>query len=79
MREIKLDSRWEKPAYVIEITEDKYEKVFDAIIKYMLDNSCFSGETLHQDDECIIEAPSCLSDIIDNIIQPKYIGEDLDD
>lgn len=55
----------------IEITEEKKNAIVDRILEYCKKHDCISGETLHQDDDCIIYAPDVLSDIIDNILQPK--------
>ncbi len=41
------------------------------IIDYCKRNNCCSGESLMQDDDCILEAPKLLSDIIDNILKFK--------
>lgn len=51
-------------------TEDMKQLVFDRIVQYMKENDCISGETLHQADRCIFDAPNVLSDIIDDIIKP---------
>lgn len=57
---------------LINDSQDEKELIFERIVKYMEDNNCFSGESLHQDDECLISAPDVLSDIIDDILKPKY-------
>lgn len=48
--------------------DDIKQKVFDRVIKYFVDHQSFHGEVIHQNDDCIIDAPSVLSDIADNII-----------
>jgi len=54
---------------IVEITEEKKNAVIDSILKWCEQYNCNCGETLHQSDDCLIEAPSCLSDIIDNILE----------
>jgi len=51
-----------------DIDEEKQKKIVERILQYCMKNDCFDGETLHQDDDCIIDAPSVLSDIIDKVI-----------
>ena len=51
------------------ITEEKKNAVMQRIIQYCIEHNCIDGEVLHQNDECLIEAPSVLSDIIDNILE----------
>jgi hypothetical protein len=60
--------------YECEITQEKKDLIVERILKYCKDNDCTCGETLHQSDECIIDAPHVLSDIIDNILKFKYTG-----
>lgn len=55
----------------IDNVELKKELIFNRIIKYMIDHNCSSGETLQQSDECLLDAPDVLSEIIDEIIQPE--------
>lgn len=66
----------------MKITEDTYtikipesvqirEKVFEAILDWMVENGAYSGEIVMQCDECIISAPQLLSYIIDDIIKPE--------
>lgn len=55
----------------IHISKDQQKQIISRIVQYIVDNNCVSGEKLHQDDECIIYAPDCLSDIIDNYITFK--------
>lgn len=66
----------EKDAYSVIYNEKTMQLVMNRIFKYMQENNCFHGETLHQDDECILDAPNVLSDVIDNILKPKYLGSD---
>ena len=45
------------------------DEVFARIIKYCTEHNCFEGETLQQDDDCLLDAPNVLSEIIDDIIK----------
>ena len=54
-----------------DISEEKKNKIVDRILEYCIKNECFDGETLHQSDNCLIDAPSVLSNIIDDIIDFK--------
>lgn len=49
------------------------EKVAEAVKKFMFETQNFSGESLHQCDSGLIDAPSCLSTIIDDIMQVTYL------
>jgi hypothetical protein len=60
----------------VEITEEKKDKVFNEILKWCEKYNCVNGEKLHQNDNCIIESPSLISDIIDNIMDFKVKCED---
>lgn len=53
----------------VEITEEKKQLIVDRILQYCKEYNCVSGETLHQNDNCIIYAPVVLSDIIDDILK----------
>lgn len=76
MKEKLFEYYREKDAYSVIYNEDSMQKVMDIIFKYMQDNNCFHGESLHQDDDCIIYAPNVLSEIIDDVLKPKYLGSD---
>ncbi len=53
-----------------EITDEQKDKIVKRLIKYY-SKHCHFGEGIHQDDDSIIEAPSVLSDICDDIIKFK--------
>lgn len=53
-----------------EITDEQKDKIVERLIKYY-STHCYFGEGIHQDDDSIIDAPSVLSDICDNIIEFK--------
>lgn len=52
----------------VDITDEKKDKIIERILQYCKENNCIDGETLHQSDNCLLDAPNVLSDIIDNII-----------
>lgn len=54
-----------------EITDEQKDEIVMRLLQYYKDYSCF-GEAIHQDDDSIMEAPSVLSDICDNIIKFEY-------
>lgn len=52
------------------ITDSQKDKIVERLLEYYKEH-CHFGEGIHQDDDSIIEAPSVLSDICDNIIEFK--------
>jgi len=52
----------------LDLTEEKKDIIAEKIIQYCVKNECFDGEVLYQSDDCIIDAPSVLGDIIDNVM-----------
>lgn len=58
------------------INLEKKDKILERIVDYMEVNDCTSGESLHQDDNCIIYAPDVLSNIIDDILEVKTEWDD---
>ena len=57
-----------------EITEEQQHRIIARLIDYY-SNYLYTGEGIQQDDDSIIEAPSVLSDICDNIIEFKMHEE----
>lgn len=66
----------------MKITEDTYtvtipesvkirEAVFEAIIDWMIEHGAYIGEAIIQTDDCIMDAPELLANIVDNIIKPE--------
>ena len=53
----------------IDITEEKKTLVFEKILEWCKNHDCISGEKLCQNDECNIDSPDLLSDIIDNVLK----------
>lgn len=56
----------------ISISQDQQKAIINRIVQYMADNECTLGESLVQNDECIINAPNCLAQIIDNHMTIRY-------
>jgi len=54
------------------VSDEIKEKIIDRIIEYCQETGCYSGESLHQCDDGIMEAPSVMSDIIDDIIEMNH-------
>lgn len=57
--------------YVVEYfeTPELIKAIYDKIIKYYKTHENFSGEGIMQSDDCIIDAPSLLCDIADDLIK----------
>ncbi len=53
-----------------DLTEDKIVKIINRLMEYY-EKHGYIGEVIHQDDDAILEAPSVLSDICDDIIEFK--------
>ena len=49
--------------------EEIKQQVFDRLIKYFNDCQSFSGESIMQCDNAIIEAPNAMADIADEILK----------
>ena len=47
------------------MTEEKKDKIIEHLMKYIKKHNCIDGEHLMQDDNCLIEAPDVLCDILD--------------
>jgi len=54
-----------------EIPENKKEEITNKILEFCFKHNCFCGETLMQDDDCLIESADLIADIIDDIINFK--------
>lgn len=54
---------------VYDTTSNAAEKVVEAVINWCNQHQCYSGEMLCQDDNCLIESPYLISNIIDNILK----------
>jgi hypothetical protein len=53
-----------------DISDKQKDAIIDRLMEYYKKN-CHFGEGIHQDDDSILDAPSVLSDICDNIISFK--------
>lgn len=53
------------------------DAVFARVMKYFVDHGVFFGESIHQMDNPIIDAPNVMSDIADKIM--KFVVEDQDE
>lgn len=58
---------------VAELSQEQKDAIVDRVMKYYEDHDCVFGEGLHQSDDCIIDAPGVLSDILDNIVKFEIV------
>jgi hypothetical protein len=56
-------------------TDEKLQAVKIALEEWIVKHGAHSGEMIMQDDDCQIEAPVFLADLVDNIIKPEMIDE----
>jgi hypothetical protein len=54
-----------------EETDEIKQAVFDRVMKYFVKHEAFHGEVIMQMDDPIIDAPTVLADIADDIIKFK--------
>lgn len=54
-----------------EDTDDLRRQVFEAVLDFYIQLEAFHGEVIQQSDNCIIEAPSVLSGIADDLFKFK--------
>jgi hypothetical protein len=52
------------------------DKMFERVLKYFKEHEVFHGESIHQMDDSIIDAPNVMSDIADKIIKFKVTSKD---
>ena len=52
-----------------EETSEMKEAVYKKVIQWIEEHHAFAGEVLCQSDECIIDAPNLLAEIVDDIIK----------
>lgn len=57
-------------------TDEKKEAVIKALEKWIIKHRAVAGEVIMQNDDCLIEAPDLISDIVDDIIKPEYDYEE---
>lgn len=51
------------------VNQEVKDAVFARVLEFFEEQDQFSGEGLHQSDNCLIEAPSVMSDIADKILK----------
>lgn len=56
---------------IVTFNDDEATKqaVFDRVLEYFKKHEAFHGESIHQMDNPIIDAPSVMSDIADDILK----------
>lgn len=52
------------------------QAVFDRVLEYFKKHEAFWGESIHQRDDPIMDAPSVMSDIADDILQFQVADDD---
>ena len=73
-REITIGSS----VYSIDVTPETAMHVLEKIIQWMEHPAHYAascGESIMQDDDTLIDAPVLVSDIIDDVLKPKFIRE----
>lgn len=53
-------------------SQEAARKVVDTIIQWCNKYNCTGGEMLCQDDDCMIESPYLVADIIDNVLKFEH-------
>lgn len=68
----------ETETYVVsyEDNDEIKQKVFDRVMKYFIKHESFHGECIMQMDNPIIDAPSVMADIADDIMKFKVVCND---
>lgn len=61
-----------------EITDEQKDRIVKRLIEFY-STYCHFGEGIHQDDDSLIEAPSVLSDICDDIIKFKSESKEIEE
>jgi hypothetical protein len=64
--------------YTIEFTTDNALKIMHKIIDWMEDPDHYaahSGEGIMQSDNTLIDSPELISNIVDDILKPKFVKE----
>lgn len=57
-------------------TPEIREKVFARVMQYFKEHDTYTGEGIHQTDNCIIDAPNVMSDIADDILECRHEEDD---
>mgnify|MGYP002737840488 CR=1 FL=1 len=74
-KEIKIGSC----VYRIEYTQEVADAVLNKVIEWMQHPDHYaahSGEDIMQSDNTVIDAPELISDIVDDILKPKFVREE---
>ncbi len=60
----------------IEWTQEKKDEVCKRLEKWLVEHGASAGEVIAQDDDCQIDAPNLIGELVDEVIHP--ITEDSD-
>lgn len=74
-KEIKIGSC----VYRIEYTQEVADAVLNKVIEWMQHPDHYaahSGEGIMQSDNTVIDAPELISDIVDDVLKPKFVREE---
>lgn len=74
-KEIKIGSC----VYRTEYTQEVADAVLNKVIEWMQHPDHYaahSGEGIMQSDNTVIDAPELISDIVDDILKPKFVREE---
>ena len=64
--------------YEVQYTQEAADAILNKVIEWMENPNHYtahSGEGIMQSDNTIIDAPDLISDIVDDILKPKFIHE----
>lgn len=63
--------------YEVNYTSENAFKVLDLVLQWMQDDkhgASVTGEAIYQNDECQIDAPELIANIVDDVLKPEYLG-----
>lgn len=64
--------------YNIEYSQEAADRALHKILDWMQEPSHYAsrcGEGIMQNDDCLIDAPELIADIVDDILKPEFIEE----
>lgn len=66
---MRIDFKW---------TPEKKDEVIKRLEAWIIKYGATAGEVICQDDNCLIEAPYLIADLVDTVIQPEVTYDDED-
>lgn len=64
--------------YSIQYTPESANEILDKVIEWMQHKNHYAsahGEGIMQSDDCLIDAPQLIANIVDKILKPQFIKE----